>query len=109
MREVVLSRAITIAQSIADKPLVTLKTLKHELSKRILSPLLVCIDAEEEMHKKTFTQPEVKERIKHCYINSEKNDKEKEDIYSKPIQYIQEEKISPDEAINFKNSMLGAE
>lgn len=106
-REDVLSRAISIAQSIADKPLVTLKTLKHELSRRILSPLLACIDAEEEMHKKTFTQPEVKERIKHFYINSEKN--EKEDVYSKLIQYIQEEKISPDEAIKLKNSMLGDE
>lgn len=63
----VLTEALQIAKSIADKPRNTICVLKKELSHRILDKLLICIKRENEMHKETFTTDEVKDRISHYY------------------------------------------
>ncbi|MBZ9609088.1 SDR family NAD(P)-dependent oxidoreductase [Clostridium estertheticum] len=66
-RDEVLIEAIAIARIIAEKPRNTVSVLKKELSIRVLDNLLRCIKREDEMHKLTFTTPEVKEKIKHYY------------------------------------------
>lgn len=59
----VISTAMTLAQDLADKPLVSLKLLKAQLTQRIKTELPAVIEQELAMHKISFAQPEVKERI----------------------------------------------
>ncbi|MDF2872973.1 MAG: hypothetical protein K0R05_4548 [Anaerocolumna sp.] len=64
----VLKEALNIARSLSEKPLVTLKTLKNDLAGKILKELPEYIRQENLMHQQTFTKPEVKERIRHFYL-----------------------------------------
>ncbi len=72
--EKVLEEAMQLARMISEKPRTTLLVLKKEMSSRILTQLLPIIEIEEQMHRKTFTQGEVKKRIGHYYIDT-KSDK----------------------------------
>ncbi|OZG70453.1 hypothetical protein BTA51_26150 [Hahella sp. CCB-MM4] len=61
--EKVLPEAIAIATQIADKPQLTLETLKKGLTREINAQLPDVIALELEMHRQTFSQPEVKARL----------------------------------------------
>lgn len=62
-RTEVLSQAIKVAQQLADKPRVSLITLKEHLAQPILQELPAIVRKEVEMHEKTFHHDEVRERI----------------------------------------------
>jgi polyketide biosynthesis enoyl-CoA hydratase PksI len=59
----VYDRAILLAEQIAEKPLQSLKLLKHQRSKKIKEELSSAVADELDMHKISFSQPEVKEKI----------------------------------------------
>lgn len=59
----VLEQAIELARQIAEKPRLSLITLKDHLAARLRKQLPHVIEQEIVMHNKTFHQPEVKERI----------------------------------------------
>ncbi|WP_371826131.1 beta-ketoacyl synthase N-terminal-like domain-containing protein [Photobacterium sp. GJ3] len=61
--EKVLPEALAIAAQIADKPQLTLETLKQGLTREMNAQLPEVIDYELEMHQKTFSQSEVKARL----------------------------------------------
>jgi polyketide synthase PksL len=65
----VLLEALKIAKMLAEKPVLTLKTLKQDLSSRILEELPKFIEREIDMHQQTFTNSEVKRRIQHYYLD----------------------------------------
>lgn len=73
-RTQVLKEALSIARMLAEKPLITIETLKKELSERKLKELDYYIAQEEKMHRETFDKEEVKERINHFYISEEKQE-----------------------------------
>ncbi len=62
-RQEVLPYAYQLARQIAEKPRVSLITLKDHLVAPIREQVPGFVKKEEEMHEKTFHQPEVKERI----------------------------------------------
>ena len=62
-RAEVLDHAYRIARELAEKPRVSLVTLKHHLVQPIKDKLPKIVEKEVAMHEKTFHQPEVKERI----------------------------------------------
>lgn len=66
-REAVLETALELAEELADKPLLTLKTLKAHLSQEMKRHLAKVIDQELMMHKITFPQLEVKQRIQQLF------------------------------------------
>ena len=59
----VLQEAIKLAKSLAEKPRLSLVTLKTHLTANIKAKLPEIIRQELSMHKITFHQPEVAERI----------------------------------------------
>jgi polyketide biosynthesis enoyl-CoA hydratase PksI len=59
----VLNVALELAKQLADKPCLSLKLLKSHLTQEIRKQLPTIIEAELAMHKTTFAQQEVKERI----------------------------------------------
>ncbi len=59
----VVKTAMRIAGELADKPLLSLKTLKQHLTRKVRMELPDAIAKEIEMHDLTFTQPEVLQRI----------------------------------------------
>lgn len=59
----VLNEALTLARSLADKPRLSLVTLKEHLTADIKAKLPEIIEKELKMHDMTFHQPEVAERI----------------------------------------------
>lgn len=59
----VISTAMKIAEDLADKPLLSLKLLKENQSRKIRSELADTIANELKMHEITFFQPEVIKRI----------------------------------------------
>ncbi len=59
----VLNEAIRLAKSLAEKPRLSLLTLKEHLTAAIKTTLPAYIDKELKMHDITFHQPEVAERI----------------------------------------------
>ncbi|MBD3316024.1 MAG: enoyl-CoA hydratase, partial [Chitinivibrionales bacterium] len=63
-RSDVLGYALELAQSIAEKPRLSLVTLKDHLVAHLREGLAGVIEKESIMHDKTFHQPEVKERLK---------------------------------------------
>lgn len=65
----VLQEALSIAKMLAEKPVLTLKTLKKELSGRILDELPKYIKRESYMHQQTFSNFEVKQRIQHYFLD----------------------------------------
>ena len=73
-RTQVLNEALSIARMLAEKPLITIETLKKELSERKLKELDYYIAQEEKMHRETFNKEEVRERINHFYISEEKQE-----------------------------------
>lgn len=62
-RAEVLNYAFELARQLAEKPRVSLITLKDHLVKSLRDQLPGVIEQEVAMHEKTFHQPEVKERI----------------------------------------------
>ena len=72
-RSDVLKEAINIARVISEKPKNTLQILKKDLVERFMDELLDSINRESYMHELTFSQPGVKERIEHYYLDSKTN------------------------------------
>jgi len=66
-RNKVMDYAIDLAKSVAEKPRVSLVTLKDHLVKKLRKELAETIEQEVQMHDKTFHQPEVKQRIKEFF------------------------------------------
>jgi len=62
-REEVIPAALELARDLADKPLVSLKLVKERLNAGLKRALEDAIEAELRMHKISFAQPEVRERI----------------------------------------------
>jgi polyketide biosynthesis enoyl-CoA hydratase PksI len=62
-REKVMSHAIELARQLAEKPRISLITLKDHLVATLRAELPRVIQQELEMHSKTFHQEEVRERI----------------------------------------------
>ena len=65
----VIPTALKIAEELADKPLLSLKTLKKHLTSQIRSELPAIIEQELKMHELTFAQPEVRNRIETLFGN----------------------------------------
>ncbi len=63
-RQEVAEYALELARSIADKPRLSLVTLKDHLVAHLRAGLDRVIEQEVSMHEKTFGQPEVKDRIR---------------------------------------------
>lgn len=63
----VLQTAMSLAKNLAEKPLISLKILKHHLNIKLRNELPSIIAAELEMHRLTFTRPEVKARIEKLF------------------------------------------
>lgn len=63
-RQEVADHALELARSLADKPRLSLVTLKDHLVAHLRAGLHPVIAQEEDMHARTFAQPEVKERIR---------------------------------------------
>jgi polyketide biosynthesis enoyl-CoA hydratase PksI len=59
----VLDYALKLARQVAEKPRLSLTTLKAHLVAPLRQKLPDIIEKEEDMHEKTFHQPEVKQRI----------------------------------------------
>lgn len=68
-RDEVLPYAIELAKSLADKPRVSLVTLKDHLVASLRAKLPGFIQQEVAMHELTFHQPEVKDRINALFGN----------------------------------------
>ncbi|CAL7959623.1 putative polyketide biosynthesis enoyl-CoA isomerase PksI [Gammaproteobacteria bacterium] len=66
-KQEVLLLARKLAVKLADKPRLSLMTLKKFLNRKIQKELPKIIEAELAMHKITFSQPEVRERINKLY------------------------------------------
>jgi polyketide biosynthesis enoyl-CoA hydratase PksI len=62
-RDQVMARALELAQALAEKPRVSLVSLKDHLSAPLREALPATIAQEVAMHAVTFAQPEVKDRI----------------------------------------------
>jgi len=62
-KQEVIPTALALARDLANKPLVSLKLLKANLTQRIKTELPTHIEQELAMHKVSFAQPEVRERI----------------------------------------------
>ncbi|MGC6177120.1 SDR family NAD(P)-dependent oxidoreductase [Lacrimispora sp. 38-1] len=113
----VLAEAVKIARLIADKPLITLQTLKKESAGKKLKELPAYIERESVMHEKTFGKPEVKERINKYFLNTrsfhEVSAKESiqghfagtppEMDLSAMLEALEKGNITPEEAANIKN------
>jgi len=68
-RAEVMDYALELARTIAEKPRVSLVTLKDHLVAPLREGLTRAINQELVMHEKTFHQPEVKERIESFFGN----------------------------------------
>ncbi len=66
-REQVLDHAYGLARSLAEKPRISLITLKDHLVLKLREELPRVIEQEVLMHEKTFAQPSVKERIRSLF------------------------------------------
>lgn len=66
-RDSVLPHALELAATLAEKPRVSLVTLKDHLVAPLREQLPLFIEQEVAMHKLTFHQPEVKERIEGAF------------------------------------------
>ncbi len=63
-RAEVMDRALEMARELAEKPRVSLITLKDQLVRGLRAQLPEVVDQEVAMHDKTFHQPEVRENIR---------------------------------------------
>lgn len=68
-RAEVMAYALDLARTVADKPRVSLVTLKDHLVAPLRAGLAPVIDRELAMHAATFGQPEVRERIEALFGN----------------------------------------
>ncbi|MEW9701803.1 polyketide synthase [Paenibacillus sp. SI8] len=68
-RDEVLGQALELARQVAEKPRISLITLKDHLVKTIREELPAVIEQEIAMHEKTFHQDEVKDRIIELFGN----------------------------------------
>ncbi|UCH94133.1 MAG: enoyl-CoA hydratase/isomerase family protein [Candidatus Aminicenantes bacterium] len=68
-RKEVMETAFHIAGDLADKPLVSLKVLKKHLAQQVQPGLSAAIEKELAMHRITFPQPEVRDRIEGLFGN----------------------------------------
>jgi len=68
-KEDVITVAVEIARDISDKPLLSVKELKKNLSRTIMEEVPDAIEKELEMHRLTFKQPEVLRRIEDLFGN----------------------------------------
>ncbi|WP_010094413.1 polyketide synthase [Ornithinibacillus scapharcae] len=68
-RKEVLGQALELAEIIAEKPRLSLITLKNQLVKEHRNAISEVIKQEVQMHDITFHQPEVKENIQKLYID----------------------------------------
>jgi 3-oxoacyl-(acyl-carrier-protein) synthase/enoyl-CoA hydratase/carnithine racemase/NADP-dependent 3-hydroxy acid dehydrogenase YdfG/acyl carrier protein len=115
--EEVLKEAFILARSLAEKPLLTLTTLKSELAGEMLRELPEYIKRENEMHEKTFTKSEVKDRIRYFYLEDkdftingiQENQNEKSASVKKVandlesmLKALEDGDITPEEALNFE-------
>jgi polyketide synthase PksL len=103
----VLQEALNIAKMLAEKPVITLKTLKKDLSSRILQELPKYIERESYMHQQTFSNSEVKERIQHYYLDGrEFNDQPESSLKSGSLADVLEAletgKITPEDALSLR-------
>ncbi|WP_107402086.1 polyketide synthase [Streptomyces oceani] len=69
-RAEVLPYAVELAENLAEKPRVSLVTLKDHLVSDLRTQLPSYIEREVAMHEKTFHQPEVRELIQSRYLGS---------------------------------------
>ena len=65
----VINTAMLLARELADKPRISLITLKQHLTQKIKTELPSIIEQELIMHRVTFAQLEVKERIETLFGN----------------------------------------
>ena len=108
-KEEVLNEAISIATMLCEKPRETLVILKQELASRIIDQLPNAIEREEKMHRKTFSQSEVKEKIEKFYSKTNAVDdsklKQEEKLQVTTIdellRAINDGRISPEEAVQY--------
>jgi polyketide biosynthesis enoyl-CoA hydratase PksI len=63
-RSEVMDQALEIARELAEKPRISLVTLKDQLVRSLREELPAVIEQEVAMHDKTFHQPEVRENIR---------------------------------------------
>lgn len=68
-RAQVMEYALDLARTLAEKPRVSLVTLKNQLVAPLRAGLALAIAQEVAMHETTFHQPEVKERIEALFGN----------------------------------------
>lgn len=66
-RAEVMDRALEMARELAEKPRVSLVTLKSHLVRSLREELPAIIEQEVAMHDKTFHQPEVRENIRSLF------------------------------------------
>lgn len=65
----VIEVAMGMARELAERPLLSLKTVKRHLTRKIRAELPEWLAQELEMHAVTFAQPEVRARIEHLFGN----------------------------------------
>ncbi|PXV95612.1 phosphopantetheine binding protein [Lachnotalea glycerini] len=110
-REEVLMEAMRIAKLLSEKSKLSLTTLKKELAGRMLEQLPKYIEREDIMHDKTFTTQEVKERIRHYYLDGHefgenqnsvsKTVNEEPQPLNEMLDALESGNMSPDEAKQF--------
>lgn len=66
-RSEVIPAALRMAGDLAEKPLPSLKLLKRRLTESLSARLPAAVKAELEMHKISFAQPEIRERIQSLF------------------------------------------
>lgn len=66
-RKDVIPTALKIARQIADKPVISLKLLKQQLTRRLIAELPRTVREECDMHRVSFAQPEVRQRIESLF------------------------------------------
>src|SRR5262249_22668458 len=66
-RNEVIPTALRLARQFAEKPVTSLKLLKRQLTARLVADLPQTIKEECEMHRLSFAQPEVRERIESLF------------------------------------------
>lgn len=68
-RKDVIPTALKLGRQLAEKPLISLKLLKQQLTRRLVAELPQTVQAERDMHRISFAQPEVRQRIEALFGN----------------------------------------
>jgi len=66
-RAEVIPQALEIARELADKPALSLRLLKATLARGLREALPAAIAREQDMHRRSFAQPEVRDRIERLF------------------------------------------